>query len=76
VQNRIDPSLVAASRALEPFHNVMVKPDSQTVFGSPQGEFGMFPERSIQPGDIGVVDVRIPHLAQALEASLAFGPRP
>jgi hypothetical protein len=45
-QNRVDAGLVAAARLLEPFHNIMVNPDGQTVFGFRLGELGMFPERS------------------------------
>ncbi len=48
----------------------MINPDGQAVFGLRQGELGGLPERFIQLGNVGVVDVRIPHLAQAFAKSV------
>jgi len=51
----------------------MVNPDGQAVFGLRLGELGGLSERFIQLGNIGVVNGRIAHLAQAFEVSLALG---
>ena len=74
-QDGVDVGLVAASGLLEPFDDVVVNPDGQAVFGFRHGELGGLPERFIQLGNIGVVDIGIAHPAQAFEVSLALGPR-
>jgi hypothetical protein len=74
-QNGVNAGLVAAALLLEPFHNVMVNPDRQAVLWLRHGELGCLPKRSIQLGDIGVVDVLITHFAQVPKVSLALCPR-
>src|SRR5271157_2386794 len=75
-QNGVNTGLVAAALLLEPFHNIMVNPDCQAVLRLRHGELRGLPKRLTQLGNVGVVDVRIAHLAQAFEVSLALGPRP
>src|SRR5271157_1981086 len=75
-QNSVNTGLVAAALLLEPFHNIMVNPDCQAVLWLRHGELRSLPERLTQLGNIGVVDVRITHLAQAFKVSLALSPRP
>jgi len=74
-QNGVNTGLVAAAFFLQPFDNIVVNPDGQAVFGLRHGELGSLPERLAQLGNIGVVDVRVAHLAQALEVSLALAAR-
>src|SRR5664279_1061085 len=70
-QNGVNTGLVATALFPEPFHNIMVNPDGQAVLGLRHGELRGFPERLTQLGNIGVIDVRITHLAQASKVSLA-----
>src|ERR1022692_28635 len=74
-QNGVNARLVAAAVLLKPFHKIVVKPDCHAVFRCGHGELGGPPEGFVQLGNIGVIDIPIAHLPQALKVSLALRPR-
>lgn len=71
-QNSVTTGLGAAALPLDPFHNIMINPDRQAVFRLRHGKLRHLPERLTQLENIGVVDVRIAHPAQAVKVSLAL----
>ena len=71
-QQGVDPGLVAFALGLEPVQHLLVQADGNAGLGLRQHDHGFLKKGLVQFGNIGVIDLLILNLPEALQVRIIF----